>query len=239
MVVFEQSIARESDPVRRRKLLQGQRLLLDQFLLDVQAREGAADEIGEDVVAELETIGRAIDEALVAEERGPEVAPGPPSVIVEEQRPASPGSEEHQHEARQAGTGEDRPRGRGKAAGVILGVGVVSVVGGTAMLVDGAWNLVHVRRRSDERLAAIDASDGGTPEMRDALRGEITAWQEKWRGIGTGLAVGGAVLTAAGIGLATWGVVRMRRGDGRGGRVSVVRPVIWGGGVGLVVGGRY
>lgn len=134
---------------------------------------------------------------------------------------------------------KDRPCACPRIDAAILGVGLASVVGGTALLADGLWNLGNVDRRGDELLAAIDASPGGTPEMRDSLRREIEAWREPWRAIGTGLASGGAVATAAGIGLTTWGAIRMGRRKRDAGRMSALRPMISGFGFGVLVTGRY
>jgi hypothetical protein len=121
----------------------------------------------------------------------------------------------------------------------ILGIGLASVVGGTALLANGLWNRGNVNRRGDELLATIGASAGGTPEARDSFRREVEAWQEPWRAIGTGLAVGGAVAAVAGIGLTTWGANRMVRRKRAVGRVSVLRPMISGDGVGVFLAGRY
>ena len=134
---------------------------------------------------------------------------------------------------------EGAPRSRRVATFAILGAGLVSVTGGTAMLASGAWNIANVRRRGDEKLAAIEAAPGGSEQERNALRGDVEEWQGQWRRIGTGLAVGGAVLAAAGIGLSTWAVVRMRKDQPSSERASVVWPVAspWGLGIALV--GRY
>jgi hypothetical protein len=107
------------------------------------------------------------------------------------------------------------------------------------LLASGAWNLGNVARRGDELLALVDANGGGTPEMREAFRGDVDEWREQWRGIGTGMVVGGAVLAAAGVGLTTWGVVRLRRGKRGVQQARVVRPMSSGRGVGLVVTGRW
>jgi hypothetical protein len=68
MAAFEQGVARQRDPAKRRQLLQSQRDLLARFLVAVRARAGAADEVGKDVIAELERMQRSIDEALAAED---------------------------------------------------------------------------------------------------------------------------------------------------------------------------
>lgn len=64
MQAYERSVARERDPKARRRLLERQRGFLDEFLDGVAARPGAADEIGTDVMAELQVIRRGIDVML-------------------------------------------------------------------------------------------------------------------------------------------------------------------------------
>lgn len=132
--------------------------------------------------------------------------------------------------------GEPRVRKGGPA---LVGAGAVSLAGGVAMLASGAWNLGNVRRRGDELLGTIADAEGGTLEMRDELRQEVEAWQTRWRGIGTGLAVGGAVLAATGVGLTVVGIVRMRQGKRVGGHAMVVGLVISGREVGVAVRGRW
>jgi hypothetical protein len=84
MAAFEQGVAEERDPAKRRQLLEDQRVLLAQFLLEVRARDGAAEEIGADLIAELEAIQRANDEALEAEGHSadPSSADSPPVPVV-------------------------------------------------------------------------------------------------------------------------------------------------------------
>lgn len=52
---------------------------------------------------------------------------------------------------------------------------------------------------------------------------DLDDWQDDWRSFSTALVVSGAVLTATGIGLTTWGIVRMRkhRQSSTGGRASL------------------
>ena len=64
MRAYEQRIAAEPDPATQRSLLQRQRVMLVEFLDAVASKQGAADEVGEDVIAELEDKRRAIEGAL-------------------------------------------------------------------------------------------------------------------------------------------------------------------------------
>jgi hypothetical protein len=150
--------------------------------------------------------------------------------------PAPEQSEPMVSEKGAATQGEPRVRKGGPA---IVSAGAVSLAGGVAMLASGVWNLGNVRRRGDELLGTIADAEGGTPEMRDELRQEVEAWQTRWRGIGTGLSVGGAVLAATGVGLTVVGIVRMRQGKRVGGHAMVVGPVISGREVGVAVRGRW
>lgn len=129
--------------------------------------------------------------------------------------------------------------GPGKGGVVLVSVGAVSLAGGVALLASGVWNIGNVRRRGDELLEAIDGSENGTPEMRGELRQEVEDWQTQWRIVGTGLAVGGAMMAAVGVGLTSVGIVRMRRNKRMVGHAMVVGPVMSGGEVGIAVAGRW
>lgn len=67
MRAFDQLRSAEADPAKARALLQRQRVLLIEFLDAVAAKPGAAEEVGEDVIAELEELRRSIDQALEAD----------------------------------------------------------------------------------------------------------------------------------------------------------------------------
>lgn len=215
-------------------LLEEEAALLERFV----ARVGDETALVEERTRVKERIEALKREQAEAERREREAA----EAAAQEQVRGAEGTEPAGTEpaAGKVVVGEDDPRPHRKGGGIaIVSVGAASVVGGVALLASGAWNLGNVARRGDELLALVDANGGGTPEMREAFRGDVDEWREQWRGIGTGMVVGGAVLAAAGVGLTTWGVVRLRRGKRGGQQARVVRPVISGRGVGLVVTGRW
>lgn len=123
---------------------------------------------------------------------------------------------------------------RGADTAILMG-GAVALVGGSALVGGGAWNFVMTDRRARARLQALE--DGEFTELaREEFRAELSAWQDQWRGKATALVVAGSVLAATGIGLTTWGAVRMRK-DGRAStrRVRMVVPVSSRERVGIVV----
>jgi len=197
---------------------------------------GLSEELGKElarVQARVVDLHRA-EEERKAEER-----------LAEEDRKAKERREAERRDAEeQELNGEPKPidvapQSRRLASYAILGAGLVSVAGGTALVASGAWNLGNVERRRDVLLAALEANGGGTPQMREGLRDEIEGWRNHWRGIGTGLAVSGGVLLAAGIGLTTWAAVRMRNDRPNPRRASVVWPRISAHELGIAFTGRY
>jgi hypothetical protein len=73
MEAFDQRVAREQHPAARRDLLLRQSTLLARFLDEVRAREGGTEDVGAEVLAELEAKQAEIDQALRA---GPHEAAG-------------------------------------------------------------------------------------------------------------------------------------------------------------------
>jgi hypothetical protein len=69
MQAYDRRISEEHDASVRRELLLRQRTLLDAYIVAVKTREGAVDEIGVDIMAELEESLRRIDDAISTLER--------------------------------------------------------------------------------------------------------------------------------------------------------------------------
>ncbi|MEX1365219.1 MAG: hypothetical protein AB1Z98_18980, partial [Nannocystaceae bacterium] len=193
--------------------------LLDDFItVRTRAHEaGEAEAVPERLVQELEWLRVEIDEQQRPE---PGVARGPAA-----HGPAAHGPTGGPSRARS-------PRSNANLA--ILSGGAIALVGGVALLGTGAWNFAAVNRESQARL---DALDSGTysPQRRAGFEAELSAWQDQWRGTATGLVVAGSLLAAAGIGLTTWGVLRMRSDRSTARRWSVGVPMIVRGGLGMMV----
>ena len=106
----------------------------------------------------------------------------------------------------------------------ILGSGVVGILGGVALLGGGIWTLRVANEHRDDRLAALDADE--YPDEA-GLRESLDQMHQRNRRTAIGLVAGGAVLAGVGIGLTSWGAMRLwrtRRASGR--RVSFTVPMI-------------
>jgi hypothetical protein len=175
-------------------LLEAEAQLLDEFLAD--RREAQVPEVPQDLVEELARLDAQIAELREAERKAAEEAAKPepepePELEIEPLPEPEPG-----------------PTGTSKADAAILSVGLVTLVGGTALIASGAWNFVQIRKRGDAQLDALDAN---AYVDEPGYRSELDDWQQQWRGAATALVVTGAVLAGTGIGLTSWGIVRMRK----------------------------
>lgn len=119
------------------------------------------------------------------------------------------------------------PEANRRADVAILSSGAVVLAGGVALIAGGGWSFGEIDRQRQARLNALDqALDDGlttTPLTPEDYRAELAEWSGQRRGVATGLVVAGSVLAAAGIGLAAWGAVRMRRS----GRATKRRASLW------------
>lgn len=204
MQAYEQAVGRERDPKARRTLLERQRALLDEFLDGVAARPGAADEIGKDVMDELQVVRRGI-EVMLGAKRSDVVDPfasddarasahdrttaTSPSVTPSKAEPARP------RDDAKAEPGE--PSRDWLGLGLAIGGGTLVATG--AGLCVGAWTI---------RKGARELVDGGGPgyaegtETREAyLAGE----DERARKF----LISGAVVASVGLATAVAGVAHL------------------------------
>lgn len=226
MTDYDQAVAAKPEVV----LLTAQARLLDEFLAARREAQAAArakkaktvPEVPQDLVDELVRV-----EARIAELREEAERRAAEEAASQEVEPAPASSATSQ---------ADEPPASRKVESAILGVGLASFVGGIGLIAGGAWNLGQTRKHVDAQLAALAAEPLYTDEQRQTYRAGLTDWQQQWRGVSTGLIVGGAVLAAAGIGLTSWGVVRMRkhRAGSNGTRASLT-PTLGRGYAGAVI----
>jgi hypothetical protein len=118
------------------------------------------------------------------------------------------------------------PIARRKGDAAIHGVGLGAVVGGTALIAGGAGTLARTKEIGDARLRALDADPCYTDAQRHAYRSALGDWQQHWRNTSTALVVTGAVLAATGIGLTSWGIVRVRKHRSRSRSHAAVTPAL-------------
>lgn len=133
MEAYDRSVALALDPKQRRALRARQRVLLDEFLVSVAARQGAAEEIGPEVMAELEQTLHLLDEALAV---APAPDPSPPPEPEPEPTPKSP-VEPVEPPRDWLGLGLTIGGGALLATGVGVSVGWWTVRNGALDLVDG------------------------------------------------------------------------------------------------------
>lgn len=103
---------------------------------------------------------------------------------------------------------KSRPRPPAKTDTIILGSSLVTIMGGAALIGGGIQSIRTVELRRDARQSALDAN---TYLDEQRLRDELEQWSRQRRGLAVGLLTAGVVLTGAGVGLTTWGVLRVRR----------------------------
>lgn len=195
-------------------LLEAEAQLLDEFLTARKQAQAAAvakkvPQVPQDLVDELERLNGRIAELREAERRAAEVAakaeseaqPEPTSAPIHENGPVPPEPAPERGSIR-------------RSDGAILGVGVVSFVGGMGLVTIGAVNSVKTNKAADNALAAL-AVLAEDPRLDDEqeqnYRTSVDEWQKNWRNVSTAMVVSGAVLGAAGIGLTSWGIVRTKK----------------------------
>lgn len=202
-------------------LLEEPLALLDAFI-ETRARAhaaGLAEAVPPRLEQERERLRAMLEEARIASMPEPEEP-------VDEVSPISPVIEDEPT--------QDRPGNR-KADVTIVASGVALLVGGAALVGSGIWNFATVNRQVQSRRTALDAGLF-TDEAQDEFLADLSQWENRWRGTATGLVVAGSILAATGVGLTTWGAVRMRR-NGRASKrqASVGVPLVSRGRVGVVL----
>jgi hypothetical protein len=192
MRAYAERIAKEQDPSKRRALLQRQRVLLDEFLDAVAAKDGATAEVGDEVIAELAETRRSIDAALEEPKAEPPVDPQQdPSTD-----PAQPSATE---ESPTGSTPTDTP----KPPRDWLGLGLV--IGGSTTLATGlgvtvGWWTIRNAAQDNVDAGGEDFAPG-TQAREDYLASEEDRARK--------FLIAGSVV--AGVGLATviGGVIRL------------------------------
>lgn len=190
MRAYEQLIASEQDEAKRRSLLQRQRLLLVEFLDAIASKDGTTNDVGEDVLAELEEKRRTLDEALVEPEINDE-----PSL---EPLPADE-SQEFATTNDNAQPNEDQSPPLPLPSRDPLGLGLV--IGGGASLLAGVGVSIGyftIRRGADALIQA--GGEDRTPEQLATYREQEHARAQKFLvagsivgGVGLAIAISGAV----------------------------------------------
>lgn len=219
MADYDLASPSESDLV----LLEAEAGLLEDFLAARREAQAVArakkarkvPEVPQDLVDELERLKAHIAELReaerkVAEEPEPEPAPAlEPEPELEPLPPSEPGR---------------APIPKSDAA--ILGVGLASFVGGAALIGVGSSSFVQSGKTADAALDALDAEPEYTNAQRQTYRDGLEDWQQEWRNFSTAFLVSGAVLAAAGMGLTSWGIVRMRKHRSRAGSRAALAPAL-------------
>jgi len=196
MRAYGERIAQSQDPVKRRALLQRQRVLLDEFLDAVATKPGAAEEVGEDVIAELEATRSSIDAALEPPSKVPEPTPAePPHEPSTSSDPPPPQLE--QSSADTSSTSIDTPKPPRDWVGLGLVIGGSVALGTGLGVFMGRWTIL------DDAHAKVDS--GGDPygpgtDLRASYLAEEEARAQKFliagsvvAGVGLATAIGGAV----------------------------------------------
>lgn len=98
-----------------------------------------------------------------------------------------------------------------------------TLLGGVALVIGGAVSSAQAKHDARAQREALAAEPLYTDDQRTSYLADLDDWQDDWRTFSTALVISGAVLTATGIGLTTWGIVRMRkhRQPSTGGRASL------------------
>ncbi len=96
--------------------------------------------------------------------------------------------------------------------GALIGVGTLSILSGAGIVVASIWSYGEINRRADERLQDLNtASPPYLAEQRSTFAQAVNEWQQQARTRSVIITIVGSALTATGVGIATWGGIRLRR----------------------------
>lgn len=188
MRAYEQRISQEQDPNKRRALLERQRVFLEEFLDAVAVKQSAAEEVGEDIIAELQQTRGSIDAAL--EKPKPAEPVRTDDTTTSERAPTTIDDDFGDIDP---GTSTDSPQPRDR-----LGLGLT--IGGSALVATGLGLLgVYVFTVSEARSNLRD--DPSFPDPDGYLAGEKATFRP--------YLIVGSVVAAAGLGMAIGGIVHL------------------------------
>lgn len=204
MRAYDQRVAQERDEGKRRALLRRQRVLLEEFLDAVAAKRGAAEEVGADVIAELEQLRRSIDEAL----------DGPPKADHSEADPEPESTDEIEPDDEEATSAPTDPAGpvspepapasdSPRPPRDWLGLGLV--IGGSALLVTGVgvsvgWWTIRNTAQENVDAGGADFAEGTQARAKYLADEEARAKQ---------FLIGGSVVAGVGLAAALGGVIHL------------------------------
>jgi hypothetical protein len=195
MRAYAERITQEQDPDKRRALLERQRVLLEEFLDAVAGKPGAADEVGTEVITELEETRSSIDAELQPKTPDPPEGSdggGDPPPDPDPGAATTPDST-----LRDSPTPADEPRRDWLGLGLIIG-GSTTLAAGLGVGV--GWFTI---RSTAEALvdAASDDFPPGSDERASYLAGEEARAKK--------FLIAGSVVAGVGLATAIGGVVRL------------------------------
>jgi hypothetical protein len=229
MRAYAERVAQEQDPGKRRSLLERQRVLLEEFLDAVAAKPGATDEVGPDVIAELEETRRSIDAELAPPEVGPE--PTEPTTPTD----PFPGGDDDPDDPGGTKTITDDPEPPRRDW---LGLGLV--IGGSTLLAAGIGVSVGRWTIRSGAQAEYDAD----PNCAPGSEGHLTCldYLETEQARAKKFLIAGSVVAGVGLATAITGVVHIvihRKRNSPRATALRVAPVLSPTAAGLSLGGRF
>ncbi|MCX4247304.1 hypothetical protein [Paraliomyxa miuraensis] len=203
MRAFSQLVDAEQDPARRRALRQRQRVMLEEFLDAVSRKPGAAENVGEDVIGELEELRRSIEQELAGPTTPVDPAAAGTSDEAATQSQPTSGTSTHdeqssQDPAQRSGARPDRTGSRDW-----LGLGLV-IGGGTTLAAGVGVTIGYFTIRR----GALETVDGGGPEFADGTQARTEYLDDEYARAKNFL-IAGSVVGGVGLAVAIGGAVRL------------------------------